>query len=300
MHRELSRTSFGILLYLVGILNCVLTNIFTTITITKFKLPIWEVLCCRQIVIVTCLMPFIIKTKFNFFDKTAFKSNLVRNVLFSFAVFLLYNGISKIPFNEASVIMFITPIIGSILSVKLLKETATKSVKISLLLSILGVLIVKQPCFDNHGLLIGYISLFASVVIRGYIVVLNKQLAEKFNTTTMLFYTNIIMLAICSCFFYQFEAINTEIVKYILLIATLFFFEYFFIYRAYKYCKAITLQSLEFSSLLFTMAFSSLIVGENIKTNQIIGGFVVASGYFLILFEKHRSLKGKKQQTKNN
>lgn len=275
------------MLYLVGVLNAVFVNIFTTITIVKFQLPIWEVLCYRQIIIVTCLLPLIVKEKFNFFDKTALKPNLIRNILFSFATFLLYNGMSRIPLNEASVMIFMTPIIGSVLSIKLLGEKASKTIKISLLLSIIGVLIVKQPCFGNRGLLIGYASLLVAVVIRGYIVILNKRLADKFDTTTMLFYTHIIMLAVCSCFFCQFTTIHTETIKYMLLIATLFFFEYFFIYRAYKYCKALTLQSLEFTNLLFMMIFSSIIVGETIKINQIIGGLVVVSGYFLMLFEKY-------------
>ena len=130
-----------------------------------------------------------------FFKKESLKPNLVRNIFFSIGTFLMYSGMSRVPLNEATAITFLTPIIGSFLSIKLLNEKSSKSLFISLIFAIIGMLIIKQPNItDNKETLIGYIFLFICVFIRGYVVILNKRVASKFDLITLLFYNHIIYL----------------------------------------------------------------------------------------------------------
>ena len=279
----------GVLFYLLAMLTTVLLNIFVKSAIVKFKLPTTEVLCLRQAIIVVCLLPVMIKLKFNFFDKTSLKPNLIRNILFSFSTLLLYLGMSKVPLNDATAITFLTPIIGSFLAVTLLKEKTSKTIWIALLLAVIGVLVVKKPSFQDKDFILGYGPLFLCVIIRGYIVILNKRLAGKFSTMTLLFYTHIIMLLFSLCFVKQFIAVPVEALKYIVGAAFLFFVEYFLIFKAYKISNASTLQPLEFSRLIFMMILSSLLLDENITTNQVIGGSIIIGGYLVMIFAKKKN-----------
>lgn len=280
----------GSLIYLSAMFVTVMLNIFVKSAIVKFHLPTVEVLCCRQVIIVLFLLPLMIKRKFNFFDKTAFKPNVTRNILFSISTFALYAGMSRIPLNDATAITFLTPIIGSILAVKCLGEKASKSIWVALILSMMGVLIIKKPGFGNDDILLGYSALMLSVTIRGYIVVLNKRLANSFDTMTMLFYTHIVMLLTSLLFVFDFVRIPVEAIKYIAGASLLFFIEYYLIFKAYKLCNAITLQPFDFSRLLYMMIMSDLLLNETVQRNQIIGGLVIVGGYMIVLAEKRKRI----------
>lgn len=285
---HLSKSSFGVLLYLSAMLVTVLLNIFVKKAITQFSLPTWEVLCIRQMFIVMGLLPLMVKNKFNFFDKVAFKPNVFRNILFAFSTFLLYTGISRVPLNDATAITFLTPIIGSVLAVKLLKEKPSKTLWVALVLSIIGVVVVKKPGFNNPELLIGYGALLVTTIIRGYIVVLNKRLSNQFDTMTMLFYTHIVMFLVALCFCKQFVPVPFGAFKYLAGAALLFFIEYYLIFKAYKYCTASNLQPLEFTRLIYMMVLSALLMGEMVNLNQVVGGVIILSGFAVMLVGKRK------------
>ena len=292
--RNLSNNTKGLVCYLIAMFVTVVLNIFVKCAIVKFNLPTTEVLCCRQTIIVFFLLPLMIKRKFNFFDKEAFKPNVFRNVIFSLGTFALYIGMSKVPLNDATAITFLTPIIGSILAVRLLGERASKSIWIALVLSIIGVFIIKKPGFNDEDILLGYGALLLAVLARGYVVVLNKRLASKFDTMTMLFYTHTVMLFMSLLSAGQFVKIPFDAIKYIFGASVLFFIEYFLIFKAYKYCSAITLQPFDFSRLLFMMIMSDLLLNEKVTGNQVLGGLVILSGYAIIIAYKKISAKTKK------
>ena len=290
---KISTNVIGISLYLMAMFVTVILNIFVKTAIKKFDLPTIEVLCCRQFIIVLFLIPIMIKHKFNFFNKQSCKPNVIRNILFSITTITLYIGISRVPLNDATAITFITPILGSVLAIKLLGEKASRMIWVALILSIIGVLIIQRPGFKDEDIVLGYGALLFTVIVRSYIVILNKRLASKFDTMTMLFYTHIVMLLITALFFMQFVPIPLCALKYIGSAGFLFFVEYYFIFKAYKYCNAITLQPFDFSRLLMMIVMSDLLLNEATNKYQIIGGLVILTGYGLIVAEKRK----KKLQT---
>ena len=293
MKLKLSKSALGVLIYTGAMFLIVLLNICVKRVIKDYGLPTWEVLFLRQAIIVACLVPCMIKSKFNFFDKRAFKPNFIRNVIFAFSTFLLYTGMARVPMNDATAITFIAPIIGSVLAVKLLGEKGSKAIFAALVLAIIGVCVIKQPGFSKASA-IGYGALLLCVIMRGYIVILNKRLAGKFNTMTMMFYTNIIMLGVSALFFWQFKPVPLGAFSIMLLVSLLFFTEVYMVYKAYKYCNALTLQPLDFSRLLFSMCLSSIILGEAVMRNQILGGLIIVGGYGLIILCKRKKAVEKK------
>ena len=288
----LKKTIIGMGVYLIGMVFCVILNAMMKKTINTFHLPVYEVLFVRQLCIVVFLLPLMIKRKFNFFDKKTLKPNLIRNVLFSFATGIMYIGISKIPLNDSTAISFLTPILGSLFAVKFLGEKSSKSIWIALFLSVIGMLIIKKPSFDDDSdLLLGYGILLIAVIIRGYIVVLNKKLSQQFDTMTILFYTHIILLLFSGCFCWQFVPFDINGLKYMLFLGFLFLVEYYFVFKAYKYSPAVLLQPLDFSRLIFMMLFSSIFMNESTTFKQIIGGLVILSGYLVMIIEKNIKIK---------
>ena len=292
-NKKISDNSIGMLLYLLAMLTTALLNIFGKKVIVLYHLPIWEVLFLRQILIIIFLLPLMIKMKFNFFDKTAFKPNVIRSIFFSFSTFLIYSGMSRVPLNSATAITFIFPILASILSVKILKEKTSKFIWFALIIAMLGTLIMKPPSFSSENI-IGYTALFVFVFVRAIVVIMQKQMASKFDTMIMLFYTHIIMLLVPLFFFFQFKPVPIEALGYIVLLSFLFFIEYYLILKAYKFALAVKLQPLNFSRLLFVMILSPLIIGEETTIQQFIGAMVILFGFILVLFDHKKQNRNKK------
>ena len=293
LSKSLNKTSLGILLYLCGMVFTVLLNVFLKKAIKVYSIPTWETLFIRQSIIVIFLLPLIIKSKFKFFKKEQWKPNVFRNLLFTFSTFLLYFGLSQVPVNEATSITFLVPIIGSILAIKFLGEKSSKSIWIALILSVCGVCVIKQPGFDNNSANIGYIALLLCALIRGYIVILNKKLATKFDTNTILYYTHIVMLFISFFFvllsYYQgtFVIPCMTAILYISFASLLFFLEYWFIFKAYKLCKVVVLQPIEFSRIIMAMILGYLILDEAISMRQCVGAGIIIAGFCVMLFGKN-------------
>ena len=105
-----------------------------------------------------------------------------------------------------------------------------------------------------------------------------------FGTTTLLFDDGTDQILFDAHF------TRPSLIKYIAGASALFFIEYFLIFKAYKFCNAITLQPFDFTRLLFMMIMSDLLLNEHIVGSQIIGGLVILSGYAVILIHKRFSL----------
>ena len=283
----LTNNSIGMLLYVLAMFITSLLNIFVKKVIVLYSLPTWEVLFLRQILIVICLIPLMAKMKFNFFDKTACKPNIIRSIFYSFSTFLIYAGMSRIPLNNATAITFIAPILASILAVKILKEKSSNLIWLALLVSMIGTLIMKPPSLSYEST-IGYIALIGFVFVRAIVVLMQKQMAQKFDTIIMLFYTNIIMLLVPLCFCFQFKPVPFEAIKYIVFLSLLFFIEYYLILKAYKFALAIKLQPLNFLRLLFIMILSPFLIGENTTIQQVIGATIILFGLVFVIFDNKK------------
>lgn len=279
----------GIILYVIGCgFLTFLITIFKKI-VNTYHLPISEVIFVRQLIIVVCLTPYMIRDRFNFFDAEAIKPNVWRNALFLVSTIFWYMGVTTTPVNDATTIGFLTPIIGSVMAVKFLHEKSSPRLWVGLLVCLCGTLIVKRPGFSSldEGY-IGYIALLAAVSMRGYIVILNKKLTKQFSVMQMMYYTHIVMFLGSALFFWQFKPMPAEALYLIGLAGIGFFGEFFFVYTAYKLCPASTLQPMDFSKLLFSIIFSYAILGEQITVSQISGGVVILLAYIFIIGKKDK------------
>jgi drug/metabolite transporter (DMT)-like permease len=292
MKERINQNTYGILLYILGV--CALTFLVVTFKkiLNEHKIPVTEAIFIRQLLIVGFLSPLMIKDKFKFFDKKALKPNFQRNALFFISTILMYIGLAEVPVNDAMTILFITPILGSIMAIYILKEKASNRLWVGLVGCFIGAVIVKKPSFNlEDKQSVGCALLLIVALIRGYVAILNKRLTKDFSVMQMLYYTHIIMLLGSTLFFREFKPVNKDVMILLLISAVGFFAEYFFVYSAYKRCSASMLQPLDFFKLIFSMIFSYLILKENVTTNQVIGGIVVVIAYIYSISGKTKSKK---------
>ena len=282
----INKTFSGVLAYLVGIFISTLISVFVKKTMVDYKLPSWEVVFIREVIVCALLLPFMIKQKFNFFQKYALKMNLARNVLYFMSTIMFYYVMTKLPVNDCISIEFLVPILAGIFSSIFLKEKASKAVWLSLFICIGGAMVVKRPSLSNQPEFIAYIMLLAVVVMRALIIMMNGKLAYEFNTSTILFYANILLLLFSCLFAPTFIKPHPVAILILVCCGVLYTIEYWFIFSAHKWCTVLTLQPCEFSKIIYSMVLSSLILSEATTMNQIYGSIIISIGFCVMIFGK--------------
>ena len=288
----INKTLLGCIFYIVAMLLSVSSNVLVKKTMIDFNLPAWESIAIRQTIIVVILAPFMVKEKFNFFNKKTLGINLLRNIIYALSIGLAHIALFSIPINTGTSVQFVTPILATILAIFFLKEKSSFYKWFSLIVCICGAVYIQYPFGRDVNLNIAYLLLAISVLLKSINSILTRILALNFNTSTCVFYMHIIILFVSLCFFPSF--VFAPLLVWIILgiVGVIYLTEYILIYKAQKYCSVSVLQPLDFSKIIHAIILSNLVLGEVLTLKQIIGCCVILLGLVVMLFDKnHNSIK---------
>ena len=286
---RINKTTFGIILYLFSALISVCNNIFVKKVMIDYQLPAWETIAIRQSVIVAILIPFMIKMKFVFFDKTTFAPNFFRNIIYAISIGIMHIAMFKIPINNGTSLQFLTPIIASIMAIFFLKEKNSLFLWLSLAVCLLGALVIQTPSFNDSSLFYAHVLLLISIFLKSVVAILNKKLAIKFKTSTLIFYMHTMVLFVSLVFFYEFIKFEPIVILILGIAGFFYLLEYIMIYTAYKYCSVCVIQPLEFSKIIYSIILSNLILKEHTNYLQLLGMSIIIFGFLIMIFAKKAS-----------
>lgn len=286
-------TITGCGMFLFAMFLSVCNSVFVKKTMVQYQLPSWEVIFIREMAICIMLAPFMVKFKFNFFDKKTLKPNIIRNVLYAISTYILYTLFAKMSVNDITSFQFFTPVVASIFAMIFLKEHGSKIIWLSLLVCVCGGLVIKQPDFNNSSSIYTYMLLCLFIIMRSLITILNKKLSTMFSISTIVFYTHIIMFLSSFCFAWQFIKPHPVAIIILAFAGLIYCIEYILVYKAYTFCSVLVIQPCEFSKFVYSIVLSSLMLGETTTINQVVGAVIIMVGFFISVFDK------KQLQTKN-
>ena len=281
-------TITGCGMFLFAMFLSVCNSVFVKKTMVQYQLPSWEVIFIREMAICIMLVPFMVKFKFNFFDKKTLKPNIIRNVLYAISTYILYTLFAKMSVNDVTSFQFFTPVVASIFAMVFLKEHGSKIIWFSLLVCVCGGLVIKQPDFNNSSSIYTYMLLCLFIIMRSLITILNKKLSMMFSTSTIVFYTHIIMFLSSVCFAWQFIKPNPVAIIILTFAGLIYCIEYILVYKAYTFCSVLVIQPCEFSKFVYSIVLSSLVLGETTTINQVVGAVIIMVGFFISVFDKRQ------------
>ena len=171
----------GCFYYLVAMFASVLISVLLKKIILLYDISALQILAILQGTIFVVLVPFMLKTRFNFFDKNALKDNAVRNLLYVFSLWLLYSSLKYIPINVNIGVQFLVPIFSGLLAISFLKEKHSVFIWLSFLFCAVGAVIMRGGLSSEtrEYEFYAYAYLFAFVLVRSLGNVLNRKLAIK-------------------------------------------------------------------------------------------------------------------------
>jgi len=202
---------------------------------------------------------------------------------------LFFVGISLLPLTTASTIMFMSPVIVTILAIPLLGEKVGVRRWIGIAIGFAGALVVMRPGTDSLQLSI--LVVLAAAVTHALYQVFTRKLGTRDSPMTSLFYTALIGALVSTVvvpFYWQ------PVVAFDWL---LFVFAgvaggigHLCLIRAFRLAPASVVAPFSYSSLLWATASGFLLFGDLPDTWTLTGAaLIIASG--LYIFHREQAIK---------
>ncbi len=196
--------------------------------------------------------------------------------------FCAFYAFSVLPLAQTYALLFLTPIMITLLSIPLLGEKVGLHRTASIIVGFVGVLIVLQPgaVSLNMGHLAGVISVFGAATNS----LITRQIGQKEKISVMLLYPmigNFVIMGAILPFIYQ--PMPLLHLGATALIAILGFVAMFCIVTAFKHSPAVMIAPMQYSQILWAALFGFLFFNENIHPYVIIGSvLIVGSGLYIV------------------
>lgn len=200
-------------------------------------------------------------------------------------------ALSRMPLAETTAIVFITPLLVTLLAVPLLGERVSAGRLLAVLAGFAGALLIARP---GGGLSAAGVAL-ALVAAASYSVyqILTRKIAPMESAVTMVFYTALVGAAVMTLGLPWYWSGPLPDLGDALLICSLGIYGgtgHFLLTRAFRVAPASTLSPLLYVQLLWATALGWLVFGQLPDASSAAGMLVVAaSGLFIALAERRRA-----------
>ena len=204
---------------------------------------------------------------------------------------LFFYAIATIELATASTIMFLSPVIVTMLAIPMLGESVGIRRWIGVLIGFAGALLIVRPGYSqiDPAMLVLLLACFSNAIYQ----VLTRQVRDYDNPITSLFYTGIVGAVVVSVFvpsYWQWPTVQHWPV--FVLVGVLGAIGHFCLIRALRVAPASVVSPFSYSSLIWSIGFSYFLFGELPDTWVYAGGaLIIASGLYIL----HRERQLQKQ-----
>jgi drug/metabolite transporter (DMT)-like permease len=222
---------------------------------------------------------------------------LLRSLFMFTTTALFFVGINFLPLTTASTIMFMAPVILTILSIPLLGEKVGPRRWMGISIAFAGALLVMRPGGDSFQLSI--LILLIAAFTHAMYQVFTRKLGTRDAPMTSLFYTGItgaLVMTLVVPFVWQPVAAFDWLLFVFAGIAG--GIGHLCLIRAFRQAPASVVAPFSYSSLLWATAFGYLLFGD-LPDAWTASGAALIIGSGLYIFHREQTLKQRKNQPSN-
>ncbi len=212
---------------------------------------------------------------------------------FAFAAF------SMLPMVQVYVLLFLTPLIISLLAVPLLGEHIQIFRTGAIIVGLLGVIVVLRPTADTMEL--GHFFGLCAALCAALANVISRKVGRQENPGTMLvvpMLINVSVTGILTIFFYQ--PMTGQQLLSMFLIGFLALIGQFLLLCAYRSAPAYIVAPFQYSQIIWAVIFGTLIFGDSVDNLTIVGSAItIAAGLITVWRETRVSVNQPNLRTRN-
>lgn len=278
---NLSNRSKGIIFIILSAFGFAMMSAFVKLS---GDLPSLQKTFFRNLVSSIIAFIFIIKNKESFFGKKENQKILIKRSIFgTLGIILNFYSIDKLVLSDANMLNKLSPFFVIIFSALFLKENINKKQIISIMIAFLGALFIIKPSF-NLEIIPSIIGVFGAVCAAAAYTCL-RVLRGKEKHYTIVFYfslfSTIVILPFTIVMYKQMTLIQ---LVYLLLAGTFASIGQFGITLAYSYAPAKEISIFDYSNIIFSAIISLFIFGVSPDLFSIIGYLIIFSASLYIFW----------------
>lgn len=280
----------------VGIAWMLLTMfLFTTMDalgkyLTK-TYPVNQVVWARFVFHMFWVFVFLRHTFFAAIKSNKLPLQLLRSVLLLSTTTLFFSGVAITPLPTASTIMFLSPIIVTLLAIPLLGESVGVRRWIGVVVGFTGALIIVRP--DTAGISIGYVFLIGAAVTNALYQILTRKIRVHDREQTTILYSGMVGAAVCSVTVPWHWVMPTPSAWLLLLIVGLIgCVSHLCLIRAFRYAPASAVTPFTYSALLWAAIYGYVLFNELPDRWTLLGAALIVSSGLYIYYRENFAASG--------
>ena len=236
----------------------------------------YEIIFLRSFITFCILMPFFATKKIKFIERQNLLSNFIVAICAIIGTYCWHYGLSMVPINNAVTINFLIPMTISMLAMFLLKERISKTLIISITICFATIVCFYKP---KAILQFGYLLLLIDVFSYSLSIVLSKKLMLKKQSPVSIVFFKVSIICITSVHIIpsllpKIQQ-NPNVLFSCFIVTLLYICETLLFLTAYNFTKVSKLQPLYYTRIVFGILISYLILGEYLKTEQLIVAIII-------------------------
>ncbi len=212
---------------------------------------------------------------------------IVRGVFGACSFFCMISAFVLLPLADATVIIFLHPVLVAVLASFVLKEKLPPSAWLCILASLIGVTLVTKPGFlfpDTHHLNhLGVVMAFAAVVCSSLAILAVRQLAKTEHPGTIMLYPLLVVLVVAPLA----DGANWIVPSLqgaipLLLSAIFMNAGQYYMTKGYALGKAATISAVGYLEIVFAAIFGLMFFNEIPDMLTIAGSVVIVASTYLL------------------
>lgn len=212
---------------------------------------------------------------------------LVRSALLLSITLLMMMALGLLPFVDVAAILTVTPVLVTVLSIPMLKETVGWRRGLAVLAGFGGAMLIVGPA---SGAFQWAVALpLAAAVSNALYQIVTRMLKSSDPTLTTFFYTSVVGAVLCTVAL-PFVWVTPDLasVGLMLLLGSLGAGSHFCMIRAYTAAPAATVAPFGYTTLVWAALFGVLLFGELPSAATIAGAVVIVGSGVYILYREQR------------
>ena len=206
----------------------------------------------------------------------------IRVLATSMSGFCIFYAFSVLPLAQTYALLFLTPILITVLSIPVLGERVGMHRGLSVLVGFVGVLVVLQP--GDVSFTLGHLAGLGGVIGAATNSLITRRIGQREKMAVMLIYPmlgNFLIMGLIMPFVY--EPMPLIHLGSIAVLAILAFLAMFFIVLAFQNASAVIVAPMQYSQILWAGFFGLILFGDQVTPPLVFGSaLIIGSGLYIV------------------
>ncbi len=270
---------------------CLFTSMDTVAKYLTLSFDIEQVVWARFTFHMLFLVIWLRHRLFNLFITPNWKLQLARSACLLLTTTLFFNGLRTTPIATASTIMFLSPVLVTVLAIPLLGEQVGIRRWLGITIGFLGAMVIIRPGANGGGVEIGHLYLMGAAFSNAFYQIATRQVRATDDSMTSLLYSGLVGAILMSIIVpTQWTHPDAWGWGLFIVMGLLGAVSHFCLIRAFNSAEASAIVPFSYSSLLWATLFGFLIFDTLPDHWTLIGAaLIVSSGLYIFHREQLRA-----------